>query len=66
MLPVIHRPTFNPEKDPVVTLAIVCIGSRYTEYKGAHTFANLLSELTRRVLLFMVIRAENLMDQIRN
>ncbi|KAH8816699.1 fungal-specific transcription factor domain-containing protein [Xylogone sp. PMI_703] len=52
--PIIHQPTFDPAKDPVViTLAVACIGACYTEFDGARSFANALSELNRRLLLFM-------------
>ncbi|KAF2846860.1 hypothetical protein T440DRAFT_404814 [Plenodomus tracheiphilus IPT5] len=49
----IHQPTFDPGKDPVVTLAMICIGVCYTEFDGAKAFANTLSELNRRLLVFM-------------
>ena len=53
MLPVIHLPTFDPGKDLVVTLAMICIGSCYSEFSGAKAFSITLSELIRRLLLFM-------------
>ncbi|KAH8815524.1 hypothetical protein F5884DRAFT_772680 [Xylogone sp. PMI_703] len=53
ILPVVHRPTFDPGKDPVVTLAIIATGACYTEFKGARAFSNVLSELLRRLLLYM-------------
>ncbi|KIW48944.1 uncharacterized protein PV06_01500 [Exophiala oligosperma] len=49
----IHRPTFNPSEDLIVTLAMACIGLCYTGLRGANAFANLLSEYLRRLLIFM-------------
>jgi hypothetical protein len=54
-LPIIHRPTFNSTEDPVVvTLAIACIGACYTGLDRARPFSNALSELNRRLLLYLV------------
>ncbi|KAH8816729.1 fungal-specific transcription factor domain-containing protein [Xylogone sp. PMI_703] len=55
-LPIIHRPTFDPGKDTLVTLMIICIGSCYTLFKGAREFSNTLSEICRRLLLIMAER----------
>jgi hypothetical protein len=52
--PLIHQPTFDPDRDPTVTLAIVSIGALYTHLSEAKSFSNTLSELNRRLLLFMV------------
>ena len=52
--PVIHRPTFDPAKEPIVTLAMVANGACYTHYHNVQTFANALSELVRRLLVFKV------------
>jgi hypothetical protein len=52
--PLIHRPSFDPDKDPTVTLAVVSIGALYTHLSDAKSFSNTLSELNRRLLLFMV------------
>ncbi|OQU95517.1 Fungal specific transcription factor domain-containing protein [Cladophialophora immunda] len=51
--PVVHRPTFDPVLEPVVTLAMVTLGACYTNFGGALAFANALSELVRRLLVFM-------------
>lgn len=52
-LAIIHQPTFDPGKDLVVTLAMVCIGSCYTGFAGAKAFSIALSELIRKLLVFM-------------
>lgn len=52
-LAIIYQPTFDPGKDPVVTLAVVSIGACYTNFAGAKSFSTALSELIRRLLLFM-------------
>ncbi|KAH8891122.1 hypothetical protein GQ53DRAFT_649314 [Thozetella sp. PMI_491] len=63
--PFIHRPTFDPAKDFVLTLAMSVIGACYSGYPSARSFATALSELTRRLLLFMAeydprfVRAES-------
>ncbi|KAL6228769.1 fungal-specific transcription factor domain-containing protein [Aspergillus navahoensis] len=49
----IHQPTFDPGKDLVVTLAMISIGACYTEFAGAKAFSITLSELIRRLLVFM-------------
>lgn len=51
---VIHRPTFDPAKFPVLTLSMASVGANYTRFDGAHVFSNSLSELVRRLLVFMV------------
>lgn len=51
--PVVHRPTFDPAREPVVTLAMVVLGSCYTNVQNASDFSNALSELVRRLLVFM-------------
>lgn len=53
MLRLFHQPTFDPSKDLVVTLAVICIGACYTQLPGAKAFSTVLSELNRRLLLFM-------------
>ncbi|KIW12692.1 hypothetical protein PV08_09970 [Exophiala spinifera] len=53
MLDVVHRPTFDPGRDLVVTLAMICIGSCYTGQPGAKSFSIALSELIRKLLVFM-------------
>jgi hypothetical protein len=53
MLAIVHQPTFDPGKDLVVTLAMVCIGACYTGYAGARSFSIALSELIRKLLVFM-------------
>jgi hypothetical protein len=51
--PIIHQPTFDPAKDLMVTLAMICIGSGYSDFEQATRFAVCLSELTARLLSFM-------------
>ncbi|KAF5725032.1 hypothetical protein FMUND_245 [Fusarium mundagurra] len=53
MFPFIHQPTFDPAKDLTVTLAIASIGALYTQLSEAVSFSNTLSELNRRLLLFL-------------
>ena len=53
-VPIIHRPTFDPGKDHILTLAIASIGACYSGLEGAFSFSNALAELTRRLLLYMV------------
>jgi hypothetical protein len=53
MLSVIHQPTFDPGRDLVVTIAIICIGACYTQLPGSREFSITLSELNRRLLVFM-------------
>ncbi|ETN36192.1 uncharacterized protein HMPREF1541_08469 [Cyphellophora europaea CBS 101466] len=53
-VPVIHQPTFDPGKDLIVTLAIISIGSCYTNLENARNFAVCLSELLGRLLSYMV------------
>ncbi|KIV82831.1 hypothetical protein PV11_04904 [Exophiala sideris] len=52
-VPIIHRPTFDPAKDHALTLAMAAIGVCYTGLFGAISFSNALSELTRRLLMFL-------------
>ncbi|KAJ4152109.1 hypothetical protein NW765_017618 [Fusarium oxysporum] len=56
MYPIIHRPTFVPEESAVLTLGIVSVGACFSGIAGCHAFANSLSELNRRLLVFL---AEN-------
>lgn len=51
---VIHRPTFDPSKFPVLTLAMASVGACYSNFGEAHRFSNSLSELVRRLLTYMV------------
>ncbi|KAK5040505.1 hypothetical protein LTS07_001003 [Exophiala sideris] len=53
MLAVLHQPTFDPGKDLVVTLAMVSIGACYSDITGAKQFSIALSELVKRLLVFM-------------
>ncbi|RBA18229.1 hypothetical protein FPRO05_10524 [Fusarium proliferatum] len=53
MFPFIHQPTFDPAKDLTVTLAIASIGALYTQLSEAVSFSSTLSELNRRLLLFL-------------
>ncbi|KIY04070.1 uncharacterized protein Z520_00762 [Fonsecaea multimorphosa CBS 102226] len=51
--PIIHQATFDPSDDLTVTLAIASIGACYTHYNNAKAFSSTLSELNRRLLLFL-------------
>lgn len=51
--PVVHRPTFDPAQEPAVTLAMVTLGACFTSFSGAPAFSNALSELVRRLLIFL-------------
>lgn len=51
--PVVHRPTFDPAREPAVTLAMVTLGACFTSFEGGQAFSNALSELVRRLLVFM-------------
>ncbi|KAF1953347.1 hypothetical protein CC80DRAFT_420478 [Byssothecium circinans] len=51
--PILHRPSFDTSKEPVLTLAVAEIGACYSGFPSARAFATSLSELTRRLLLFM-------------
>ncbi|KAF4428950.1 hypothetical protein FACUT_9213 [Fusarium acutatum] len=53
MFPFIHQPTFDPAKDLTITLAIASVGALYTQLSEAAAFSNALSELNRRLLLFL-------------
>jgi hypothetical protein len=55
MVSIIHQPTFDPAKDLVVTIAVICIGACYTQLPGCRSFSIILSELNRRLLLFMAV-----------
>jgi hypothetical protein len=55
MVSIIHQPTFDPAKDLVVTIAVICIGACYTQLPGCRAFSIILSELNRRLLLFMAV-----------
>ncbi|KAI8935357.1 hypothetical protein NX059_007941 [Plenodomus lindquistii] len=50
---IIHQPTFDPGKDLVVTLAMICIGASYTEFSESEAFSTVFSDLIRRLLVFM-------------
>jgi hypothetical protein len=52
-LAIIHLPTFDPGDDLVVTLAVICIGACYTEFDGLKAFSTTLSDLIRRLLVFL-------------
>ena len=53
-VPILHRPTFDPGKEPVITIAVIAIGASFTQFEGAHAFSNCLMELSRRLLVYMV------------
>ena len=53
ILPIVHRPTFDPAQYPLVTLVIICLGANFSDFHGARAFSNALSELIRRLLLFI-------------
>ncbi|OQV01808.1 Fungal specific transcription factor domain-containing protein [Cladophialophora immunda] len=52
-LDLVHQPTFDPGRDLVLTLAMVSIGACYSDLPGAKVFSIVLSELIRRLLIFM-------------
>src|SRR6201999_2817913 len=52
--PLIHQPSFDPDQDPTVTLAVASIGALYSPWSAAKTFSNTMSEINRRLLLFLV------------
>ncbi|KAH0839188.1 hypothetical protein FOPE_05317 [Fonsecaea pedrosoi] len=52
-LDLIHQPTFDPGRDLVLTLAMISIGACYSDLPGAKAFSIVLSELVRRLLIFM-------------
>jgi hypothetical protein len=54
MIPIVHMPTYDPNEEPLLTLAIICSGVCYTEYSGARAFSNCLSELIRRLHVYLV------------
>lgn len=57
VLSFIHKPTFDPTAAPVtLILAIASIGARFTNLRGAASFANVIAKLNRRLLLSMVNR----------
>ncbi|RFU25958.1 hypothetical protein B7463_g10388, partial [Scytalidium lignicola] len=66
-LPIIHRPTFDPGESLIVTLAIISIGACHSDLEGCDVFASAVSELTRRLLVFMAehdrrfVRTESLL-----
>ncbi|KAF2099256.1 hypothetical protein NA57DRAFT_55232 [Rhizodiscina lignyota] len=51
----VHRPTFDASSQDCVplVLAMASIGACFTNFEGAKPFAHCLSELNRRLLLFM-------------
>jgi hypothetical protein len=53
-LSIIHRPTFDPLKDLLLTLTVVCVGSGFTALEKSREFSNTLSEICRRLLLLSV------------
>ncbi|KAF8243372.1 hypothetical protein K440DRAFT_561894 [Wilcoxina mikolae CBS 423.85] len=54
ILPVIHRPSFCIERCPsVLLLAMVSIGASYSNLKNSKAFADSLSELCKRYLVWM-------------
>lgn len=55
ILPVIHKATFCVEKTPSILLvAMLSIGASYSHFKNAKAFADNLSELCKRCLMWMV------------
>lgn len=50
----IHRPTFDPEEDLVVTLCLITIGVKYTGFRGAHLFSKACFQLIRRLIIARV------------
>ncbi|OAP56474.1 hypothetical protein AYL99_09653 [Fonsecaea erecta] len=52
-LDLVHQPTFDPGRDLVLTLAVVSVGACYSDLQGAKAFSIVLSELVRRLLIFV-------------
>ncbi|KIW16773.1 hypothetical protein PV08_03963 [Exophiala spinifera] len=51
--PLIHQPSFDPDQDPTVTLAVASVGALYSPWSAAKAFSNAMSEINRRLLLFL-------------
>lgn len=50
----IHRPTYDPNQDLVLTLSMCAIGVLYSGFDEAMTLVEFLSELLRRLLFYLV------------
>lgn len=50
----IHRATFDPGTDPVLTLSMCAIGAFYSGFANAKSFGRSLCELLRRLLVVKV------------
>ncbi|KAK9248538.1 fungal-specific transcription factor domain-containing protein [Lipomyces tetrasporus] len=54
ILPMIHRPTFRTRTCPSILLAtMMSIAASYADMEGSHQFADTLSELCKRTLLWL-------------
>ncbi|KAK9367162.1 fungal-specific transcription factor domain-containing protein [Lipomyces kononenkoae] len=54
ILPMIHRPTFRTPTCPSILLAtMISVGASYADMEGSHQFADTLSELCKRTLLWL-------------
>ncbi|KAK9240298.1 fungal-specific transcription factor domain-containing protein [Lipomyces kononenkoae] len=54
ILPMIHRPTFRTPTCPSILLAtMLSVGASYADMEGSHQFADTLSELCKRTLLWL-------------
>ncbi|KAK9390552.1 fungal-specific transcription factor domain-containing protein [Lipomyces mesembrius] len=54
ILPMIHRPTFRTPTCPSILLAtMMSVGASYADMEGSHQFADTLSELCKRTLLWL-------------
>ncbi|KAM3493712.1 hypothetical protein MY3957_002972 [Beauveria namnaoensis] len=59
LLPMIHRPTFDLDAYPVLTLSMCAIGVLYSDFENARAFSKALCELLRR--LFVCMSEQNAM-----
>ncbi|ODV88918.1 hypothetical protein CANCADRAFT_3561 [Tortispora caseinolytica NRRL Y-17796] len=54
ILPVIHRPTFSAQETPTILLGtMLSIGASYSRLEGAVQFAEALSELCKRTIIWL-------------
>ncbi|KAI1634876.1 fungal-specific transcription factor domain-containing protein [Biscogniauxia mediterranea] len=51
--PILHRPTFDPGESIIVTLAVVSLGACFTKFAQSRTLSDSISEINRRLLLYM-------------
>ncbi|EXJ67523.1 uncharacterized protein A1O5_09536 [Cladophialophora psammophila CBS 110553] len=54
MLPIVHRPTFDPDDSLITTLAMAGIGASYVTSPNAQLFSKTILELNRQILTLKV------------